>query len=85
MTTDFDQVLRADYKNFHHGCRYYKGHGKDFGEAMRDNHPTDFVMLYERAEGGRQDLDFDASVPMYVNVEYVVEYLHPKVHAQAHT
>ena len=68
MTTDFDAVLRADYKELHHGGRYHKGKGKEFAETMRDAHPKAFMMLFERAEGGRQDLDYDASVPMYVNV-----------------
>ena len=52
---------------------------------MKDNHPKEFVMLFERAEGGRQDLEFDAAVAMYMNVEYIIEFLHPRVHAQGHS
>ena len=73
MTTDFDAVLRADYKEFHHGGRYYKGKGKEFSEWLRDRYPNAFVMHLERAEGGRQDLDYDAAVPMYVMRRYMVE------------
>lgn len=31
MSTNFDQLLRASFKEFHHSCRYYKGHR---GEAI---------------------------------------------------
>ena len=85
MTTDFDAVLRADYKELHHGGRYHKGKGKEFAEAMRDAHPKAFMMLFERAEGGRQDLDYDASVPMYVNVLFVIAWLHPRVFSKSHS
>ena len=52
MTTDFDAVLRADYKELHHGGRYHKGKGQEFAEAMRDAHLKAFMMQFERAEGG---------------------------------
>ena len=39
MTTDFDQLLRAVYKEFHHGGQYYKGKGVEFMVWMRENHP----------------------------------------------
>jgi hypothetical protein len=35
MTTDFDQLLRADYKEFHPGGRYAKGHGKEYFEWLK--------------------------------------------------
>ena len=85
MTTDFDAVLRADCKELHHGGRYHKGKGKEFAEAMRDARPKAFMMLFERAEGGRQDLDYDASVPMYVNVLFVIASLHPRVFCKSHS
>lgn len=85
MTTDFDAVLRADYKEFHHGGRYYKGKGKEFSEWLRDRYPNAFVMHLERAEGGRQDLDYDAAVPMYVMRRYMVEFLHEKVYSTGHS
>ena len=28
VSMDFDQLLRQDYKEFHHSGRYYKGQGK---------------------------------------------------------
>lgn len=27
MSTDFSQLLRANFKEFQHSCRYYNGHG----------------------------------------------------------
>eukprot|EP00966_Prymnesium_polylepis_P222071 5138240-Prymnesium_polylepis.1 len=41
-------------------------------------------MHLERAEGGRQDLDYDAAVSMYINRKYMVEYLHEKVFSSGH-
>ena len=41
-------------------------------------------MHVERAEGGRQDLEYDAAVSMYVNRKYAVEYLAQRVHAPGH-
>lgn len=54
MTTQYDQLLRAVYKEFHHGGRYYKGKGADFSSWMMEHHPNDFFMHIERADGGRQ-------------------------------
>ena len=85
MTTDFDQMLRADYKEFHHGGRYYKGKGVPYGEWLCDTHPDAFIIKLERAEGGRQDLDYDAAVPLYINRKYVIEFLHPLVFGADHS
>ena len=41
-------------QEFHHGGRYYKGKGKEFWEWLKDTYPSEFVMHFERAEGGRQ-------------------------------
>lgn len=54
MTTDYDQLLRAVYKEFHADGRYYKGKGADFASWMLEKHPTAFYMHIERADGGRQ-------------------------------
>ena len=85
VATDMGGLLRADYKEFHRGSRYYKGAGRAFWEWARDNHPTDFLVPFERADGGRQDLDFDAAVPMYMNRQYVVEFLTARVLAKGHS
>lgn len=54
MSTDFDQLLRASFKEFHHSCRYYKGQGRSYGVWLRDTYPTSFCLHLERADGGRQ-------------------------------
>lgn len=54
MTTDYDQILRAVYKEFHQGGRYYKGKGADFSSWMQENYGDAFFLHIERAEGGRQ-------------------------------
>lgn len=54
MTTDYDQLLRAVYKEFHDGGKYYKGKGADFMSWMNEHYPDAFLMHIERAEGGRQ-------------------------------
>lgn len=84
MSTDFSQLLRAAFKEFHHSCRYYKGHGRDFNVWLRETYPTAFAIHLERADGGRQDLDYDAAVPLFVDRTYFVEFLHEHVFAKGH-
>jgi len=76
MTTEYTQLLRAAYKEFHHGNKYYKGKGRQFWAWLKDHYPTAFALHFERAEGGRQDLDYDAAVPLYIMRPYIVEFLH---------
>lgn len=54
MSTNFDQLLRASFKEFHHSCRYYKGQGRSFNVWLRECYPTSFCLHLERADGGRQ-------------------------------
>ena len=84
MSTDFQDVLRAIYKEFHDGGRYYKGQGAEFMNWLREHHSEAFFIHIERADGGRQDLDYDAAVPIYVNRPYLVEFLHSRVHQSNH-
>lgn len=85
MSTDFDQLLRSTYKQFHHRNKYYKGKGREFWVWLKETYPLIFIMHLERAEGGRQDLDFDAAVPMYILRPYVVEFLHLHVFGADHS
>ena len=85
MSTEFSQLLRAAYREFHHGQRYYKGKGKEFWEWLRREYPAVFTLHLERAEGGRQDLDFDAAVPLYIMRPYFVEFLHGLVFGAEHS
>lgn len=54
MSTDYEQLLRAVYKEFHQGGRYYKGKGRDFASWLLEKYPDVFFMHIERADGGRQ-------------------------------
>lgn len=56
MSTDFAQLLRASFKEFHHSCRYYKGKGRTFQVWLRDTHPSAFTpsTLNELMVEGRQ-------------------------------
>lgn len=56
MSTDFSQLLRASFKEFHHSCRYYKGQGRSYTVWLRETHPTSFAIHLERADGGRQEV-----------------------------
>lgn len=84
MNTNFDQLLRAAFKEFHHSCRYYKGQGRSFNVWLRETHPTGFCIHLERADGGRQDLDYDAALPLYVDRPFFVEFLHDRVFEPQH-
>lgn len=54
MTTEFSQLLRACFKEFHHACRYYKGQGRAFDVWLKEEHADAFCVHLERADGGRQ-------------------------------
>ena len=85
MTTDYSHLLRAAYKEFHHGNAYYKGKGREFNVWLSEHHPAAFAVHFERAEGGRQDLDYDAAVPLYIMRPYIIEYLHSVVFSADHS
>ena len=72
-------------QEFHHCNKYYKGKGREFWVWLAENHPEAFVVHFERADGGRQDLDYDAAIPMYVMRIYMIEYLHTLVHGGNHS
>lgn len=82
VSTEFSQLLRAAFKEFHHLCRYYKGNGRSFNVWLREKYPQVFSLHLKRADGGRQDLDYDAAVPLYVDHRFFVEYLHDRVFAK---
>lgn len=54
MSTDFSQLLRAAFKEFHHSCRYYKGQGRSFFVWLLEKYGAYFTIHLERADGGRQ-------------------------------
>ena len=65
--------------------RYYKGKGREFWVWLEQHHPTAFAVHFERAEGGRQDLDYDAAVPLYIMRPYIIEFLHSIVFGANHS
>ena len=85
VSTEFTQLLRSAYKEFHHGNAYYKGKGREFWVWLKQNYPKAFTVHFERAEGGRQDLDYDAAVPLYVMRPYMIEFLHTLVYGADHS
>lgn len=85
MTTNFTQLLRASYKEFHHGNAYYKGKGREFWVWLKAKYPKVFAIHFERAEGGRQDLDYDAAIALYIMRPYIIEFLHTLVHGADHS
>ena len=85
MSTKFDALLRAAYREFHHGNKYYKGKGREFWVWMKAKYPKVFAVHFERAEGGRQDLDYDSAVPLYIMRPYMIEFLHTLVHSADHS
>ena len=40
MSTDYSQLLRASYKEFHHGNKYYHGKGREFWVWLKDGRKT---------------------------------------------
>jgi hypothetical protein len=82
MSTEYSQLLRATYKEFNRDGHYYKGQSSDFASWMLEHYPEAFMMHVERAEGGRQDLDYDAAVPICMNRLYFYEYLHYRIYSQ---
>ena len=85
ISTNFTDLLRGAYKEFHHGCAWYKGKGREFRVDLFTNHPKAFCPHFECAEGGRQDLDFDAAIPLYIMRLYMVEFLHKLVYGADHS
>eukprot|EP00966_Prymnesium_polylepis_P234411 5422510-Prymnesium_polylepis.2 len=81
VTTNFGDLLRGVYNNFHAGGRYYKGHSADFESWMLEHYPDVFYIHVERADGGRQDLPYDAALPIYIGRPYFVEYMQSHVFA----
>jgi hypothetical protein len=54
MSTDASQLLRAIYKELHHGGDYAKGKGKEFEQWRKDHCGSTPWLRLERAQGGRQ-------------------------------
>ena len=76
MSTDIMNLVRAVYKEFHGEGDYAKGKGrKAFGPWVERKHPDALHFGESRASGGRQDLEYEACVPIYMNRTLYVEFL----------
>ena len=75
IEVDAKAIVRAAFKQFHHGGEYAKGRGREF-EAWRKLQKRSGVWIpFERAMGSRQDLAFDGCVPLYLNRLVCLEFL----------
>ena len=67
---------RAFDREFSLCANYPKGHGQLFHQFMKKNHPGELLLHVERAEsGGRQDVVSMASLAIYWNRNYCIEFL----------
>eukprot|EP00965_Chrysotila_dentata_P179518 5928245-Pleurochrysis_carterae.AAC.1 len=68
MSTEINSLIRAVYKEMHHEGDYAKGKGRrEFIPWLKANHGGELYIPLERADGGRQDLDFDGALPIFIN------------------
>ena len=75
MSVDANDLIRSIYKELHGGGAYAKGKGREFIAWVKKHYPAAIWMPLERAEGARQDLVFDGSVPIFVMRPIVLEFL----------
>ena len=76
VSPNFMTFARAIDKEFSLCANYPKGHGAIFQQWMADNHKGELLLHVERAiSGGRQDVVSMASLAIYWNRNYYVEFL----------
>lgn len=68
-------LIRACFKQFHHGGEYCKGRGREFEAWRRKMKKTGAFIPFERAMGSRQDLAFDGAVALFRNRLICLEFL----------
>jgi len=86
MSTEVISLIRAVYKEMHHQGDYAKGKGRrEFIPWLVEHHGTALYFPIERADGGRQDLDFDGALPIYLNRKYFVGFLKTLVFQLVHS
>ena len=68
-------VIRAAFKQFHHGGEYAKGRGREFEVWRKKHHKGSLFIPFERAVGNRQDLKFDGCVSLFYNRLICLEFL----------
>ena len=75
IEVDAKAIIRAAFKQFHHGGEYAKGRGREFESWRKQEHCSARWIPFERAMGSRQDLAFDGSVPLFLNRAVCLEFL----------
>eukprot|EP00965_Chrysotila_dentata_P167771 5540216-Pleurochrysis_carterae.AAC.1 len=86
MSTEINSLIRAIYKEMHGEGDYAKGRGRrEFMPWLVENHGKCHFLPVERADGGRQDLDFDGALPIYINRIYFVSFLRALVFELDHS
>eukprot|EP00965_Chrysotila_dentata_P069872 2308280-Pleurochrysis_carterae.AAC.1 len=86
MSTDINALIRAIYKELHQEGAYAKGKGRrEFMPWLVENHGSIPYIPLERADGGRQDLDFNGAVPIFFNRRVFVEFLRTLVFQLEHS
>ena len=81
VTTSLDNVLIAFDKEFSLCANYPKGHGEKFLKWITSKYPDAMLFHVERSGGGRQDLALMASLPIYWNREWCVQFLDEQLRA----
>ena len=76
MSVDVMQLIRGAYKELHGGGAYAKGKGREFVAWVKANFPSWLWMPLERSEGARQDLAFDAALPLYMMRGTILKFLY---------
>ena len=76
INPSFLTLARAFDKEFSLCANYPKGHGDLFCQWMKKNHPGELLLHVERAaSGGRQDVVSMASLAIFWNRNYCIEFL----------
>ena len=77
MSVDCNDLIRAIFKELHAGGEYAKGKQREY-EAWRKRHTkfeSSVHMPFECANGNRQDIVLNGSVPIFVNRKVILEFL----------
>ena len=75
VSTSMSALIRAFDKEFSLCANYPKGHGEEFKEWIKKNHPGELLLHVERASGSRQDLFVEGAPAVYWNRQYCIEFL----------
>ena len=75
MSVDGMDLIRAIYKEMHPGQEYAKGKGREALAWVKKMFPSAMWVPFTNAKGSRQDIAFDASLPIYANKAIAAEFL----------